>query len=177
VGAEMLQSLSDDHIVDGHLVVREELDLHDNVSLVAQDGIGEIDFVQIIAQWVVADTATDVVAEVKRRFAENNIDDGWEQLKPVYPAFGDRVGVSGLREDAPERFRVAKAAKFDLPSATWRSAERVQPLSKVRQHCESDTASELFARRCAYQDTGQRKGERGEQSRITFGENRRVDPI
>jgi hypothetical protein len=79
VGAEMLQSLSDDHIVDGHLVVREELDLHDNVSLVAQDGIGEIDFVQIIAQWVVADTATDVVAEVKRRFAENNIDDGWEQ--------------------------------------------------------------------------------------------------
>ena len=66
-------------------------------------------------------------------------------MKPAHTKFGDRVSVGGLREDAPERLSVPKSAKFDCPPAPWRPAQRIQPLSELRQHRNGDAASEFFA--------------------------------
>ena len=57
-------------------MVREKLNLHDNVSVITQDRISGIDLVQVVAQRMIADTATDVVAEVEWRSPENDVDDG-----------------------------------------------------------------------------------------------------
>lgn len=39
-----LRSLSDNHVMDRHSVVREQLDLHNNVPIVVQQRVGERDF-------------------------------------------------------------------------------------------------------------------------------------